>query len=163
MAALLARRGRRWPTGRAAEPLLTGPAAAAYDRQTGFPAASWEIAMAEELTGVRTSQEAGVIVAEFTDRDVLDEKKIIEIGEALSALIAEAAPPMLVLDFNKVVHMSSGALGMLIKLLKRISERGGKLRLCAVRASILEVFEITKLTAVFEIYENRQAAMASLA
>jgi len=119
--------------------------------------------MAEELTGVRTSQEAGVIVAEFTDRDVLDEKKIIEIGEALSALIAEAAPPMLVLDFNKVVHMSSGALGMLIKLLKRISERGGKLRLCAVRASILEVFEITKLTAVFEIYENRQAAMASLA
>ncbi len=119
--------------------------------------------MGGKVASIRTSEQAGIIVAELADRNILDETKIIEIGEALSAAIAEADPPMLVLDFNKVVRMSSGALGMLIMLQKRIRERDGQLRLCAVQETILAVFEITKLTEFFQIYDSRKAAMASLA
>jgi len=99
--------------------------------------------MTGKAASIRTSEQAGVIVAEFADRNILDEQRIIEIGKALSGVIAEADRPMLVLDFNKVGHMSSAALGMLIRLLKHIRERDGQLRLCAVQAAIMEVFEIT--------------------
>ncbi|TFG74288.1 MAG: anti-sigma factor antagonist [Chrysiogenales bacterium] len=109
------------------------------------------------------SQQAGAHVVEFVVERLLDEVDIARISEQLDLLIKQMDSPLLVLDFANVKYMSSSALGMLITLYKRICERNGRMALCTVRAEIYEVFTITKLSEVFQIYESRTTAMAGLA
>ena len=103
-----------------------------------------------------------VTVIQLTDRKILDEMNITEIGGQLNGLAAEAKVPKLVIDFSNVAHMSSSALGMLITLRKRIAERGGRLCLCGIQPSILEVFVITRLNEIFDIFETRAQALDAI-
>ena len=80
----------------------------------------------------------------------------------MQALVGEADSAKFVLDFVNVGHMSSSALGMLITLHKRVHQRGGQLRLCNIRPSIYEVFVITRLNEILQIYPSRQEAVASI-
>ena len=105
--------------------------------------------------------EGDVIVAELVDKKILDEIAITQIQEQLSAVLASATEPKLVMDFSRVAHMSSSALGMLITLHKRIREKGGELRLCGISPSIYEVFVITRLNEIFRIVQTRPQALAS--
>ena len=119
--------------------------------------------MEEQANRLRIIQQANVIVVELVDKKILDEASISQIGERLFALVAENAPPRIVLDFVNVGHMSSSALGMLITLHKRVREKDGTLRLCNISPSIQEVFEITRLTDVFGILASRAEAVREAA
>jgi anti-sigma B factor antagonist len=119
--------------------------------------------MEDQAGRLKTSREGNVTVVELVDRKILDEASISQIAEQLVALVAAADPPKLVLDFVNVGHMSSSALGMLITLHKRVREKGGALRLCSIRPSILEVFEITRLNEVFGILPSREEAVREAA
>ena len=117
-----------------------------------------------QKASIVVTTDAGAFVVEFVIERLLDEVDIASIGERLDALLAQTdGPPLLVLDFARVRHMSSSALGMLITLHKKIRDRGGRLALCDVHPEIYEVFLITKLSEVFHIYENRATAMTGLA
>ena len=107
-----------------------------------------------------TTQE-GVSVVEFTEADILDEIVISRLSEQLGALAARQDKPRLLLDFGRVRHMSSAALGMLITLHKRVRERNGQLRMCRIQPAIYEVFVITRLNEIFQIHDDREAALAS--
>ncbi|MFW6154608.1 MAG: STAS domain-containing protein [Planctomycetota bacterium] len=109
-----------------------------------------------------TEQDSAYVV-QFTAPKLLDEVVIARSAAQLEALVGQAPVPRLVLDFDNVEHMSSAALGMLITVHKKIRQRGGRLALCHVRPEIYEVFSITKLNEVFQIYANRAQAMAGLA
>jgi len=106
------------------------------------------------------TREGDVIVAELVDKKILDELAITQIQEQLSAVLAPTAAPKLVMDFSRVAHMSSSALGMLITLHKRVREKKGELRLCGISPSIYEVFVITRLNEIFRIVQTRQQALA---
>ena len=119
--------------------------------------------MARERTPrLLVSTEGDATVVELTDRRILDEVGIGEIGDLLNAMVAQAVRPKLVLDFNKVAHMSSSALGMLITLHKRVREKNGELRLCCIQPAIYEVFVITRLNEIFNISPSRQEALNTL-
>ena len=105
----------------------------------------------------------GITTVELTDKKILDEVSISQIGEQLNALVAQSPSPKFVLDFAAVGHMSSSALGMLITLLKRIREKNGQLSLCGIQPSIHEVFVITRLNEIFPIFPTRGEAIRSLA
>jgi len=107
------------------------------------------------------TNEGGVIIAELVDKKILDEIAITQIQEQLAVVLAPAAEPKLVMDFSRVAHMSSSALGMLITLHKRIREKKGELRLCGISPSIYEVFVITRLNEIFRIVQTRPQALAS--
>ena len=111
---------------------------------------------------LRFSAAGGVTVVELTDRRILDEVSIGEIGEQLFERVGRSPDPKFVLDFAKVAHMSSSALGMLITLHKRIREKGGQLRLCGIQPAILEVFTITRLSEIFQIFQTPEQALESL-
>ena len=115
--------------------------------------------MQEEVGRLKTVKQGEVTIVELIDRKILDEASITQIGEGLCALVAEDVTPRIVMDFVNVGHMSSSALGMLIMLHKRVREKGGVLRLCNIRPSIYEVFEITRLSEVFKILPSREEAV----
>ena len=108
-----------------------------------------------------TTSNNDVSIVEFTDRKILDETNIAEIGARVNELIDQSLRPRLLLDFGNVDHLSSAALGMLINANNRIREKNGELRLCDIKRQILEVFAITKLDKLFRIYPTREAALAS--
>jgi len=118
--------------------------------------------MQEEAPRLNVSAEGPATVVELTDRKILDEVGISQIGEQLSSLVSQTDKPRMVLDFSSVSHMSSSALGMLITIHKRICEKQGELRLCNIAPGIYEVFVITRLSEIFRIYSSRQEAIDSL-
>jgi len=118
--------------------------------------------MREESPRLKVSGDGDVTVVELTDRKILDEISISQIGEQLNTLVADQDRPRMVLDFATVSHMSSSALGMLITLHKRIREKKGLLALCNIQPAIYEVFVITRLNEIFTICKSRQEALDSL-
>ena len=118
--------------------------------------------MQQERPRLKVTTEGNVTVVEITDRKLLDEGSIAEIGEQLNALALESGSPRMLLDFAGVSHMSSSALGMLITLHKRVREKGGQLRLCNIQPAIYEVFVITRLNEIFQVFRSRAEAIESL-
>ena len=118
--------------------------------------------MQKEAPRFNVSAEGGATIVEPTDRKILDEVGISQIGEQLSSLLSQTDKPRLVLDFSNVSQMSSSALGMLITIYKRIREKQGELRLCNIAPDIYEIFVITRLNEIFRIFSSRQEAINSL-
>lgn len=118
--------------------------------------------MREQNPHLKVTTDGDVTVVAFTDRKILDEINISQIGEQLNALVAGSSSPKLVLDFSAVSHMSSSALGMLITVHKRIRERNGQLRLCAIQPAIFEVFVITRLNEILKICADQKEATESI-
>jgi len=116
----------------------------------------------ERVPRLQISAEGDVTVVALTERRILDEVGISEIGEQLGSMAIQSPKPKFILDFASVAHMSSSALGMLITLHKRIRERNGELRLCNIQPAILEVFHITRLSEIFNICSSRQEALDSM-
>ena len=96
------------------------------------------------------------------DRKILDETNIQEIGQELFDLVDEEGARNLVLNFESVEYLSSAALGKLITLNKKVRQADGQLKLCAIKPPIFEVFVITKLNKLFDIYETQAAALEGL-
>lgn len=64
-----------------------------------------------------------------------------------------------VIDLEKVDFMDSAGLGTLIAELKRISERGGDMKIACLQKKPRMVFEITRAYKVFEIYDSVEEAL----
>ena len=90
---------------------------------------------------------------------ITDQVYINELGDELVEVLDRATPPDLLIDLKRVEFLSSSVLGKLIRLLKRARQCDGRLRLCSIRPSIFEVFEITQLDKVFEIYSDADEAL----
>ena len=102
-----------------------------------------------------------IVIVSLLDEEILEEHVINDIAEALFSVVMEHTPAKLVVSFARVKFMSSSALGMLIRLKKRVDEGGGSLKLSDIKANLYEVFVITKLNKLFDIYETETAAVGS--
>lgn len=67
-----------------------------------------------------------------------------------------------VLDFSKTGYIDSSGLGVLVSLSKRIRERNGRLRLAGLNQDLRTLFELTKLDTLFQISDDRAAALQDL-
>ena len=101
-----------------------------------------------------------VTIVSFLDKKILDEVHIQEIGEELFSMVEEKYKVKMLLNFENVEYLSSAALGKLITLNKRIKTENGQLKLCNIKENIYEVFRITKLNKIFEIYDSEEAAVS---
>lgn len=117
--------------------------------------------MAKERKRVEVEHLDDATVVRFVDRKILDETNIQEIGQELFNLVDEEDVRNLVLEFGNVEYLSSAALGKLITLNKKVKGVDGQLKLCGIKPPIFEVFVITKLNKLFDIYETRDAALKS--
>jgi len=110
---------------------------------------------------IAVTRKDGITIAQLLDEEILEEGTINDITESLFAVVGENHGVKLLITFKKVKHFSSSALGMLIRLNKRVGEAGGELKLCEISPSLYEIFVITKLNKLFEIYDNQEQAINS--
>jgi anti-sigma B factor antagonist len=66
----------------------------------------------------------------------------------------------LIVNFEGVQYLSSSALGKLITLKRKVEETSGTLKMCRIKPEIMEVFRITQLDTIFDIYAGLEEAMA---
>ncbi len=72
--------------------------------------------------------------------------------------VAEKESNNLILNLADVSYLNSTALGVLISAKANFSKRNGRILLCSIGKSIENIFVITKLTLVFEIFANQEEA-----
>lgn len=96
-----------------------------------------------------------VTIATFNDVTILDEQQIRGLEAELLAAVANNGEKRLILDFENVQFMSSAFLGLLVKVHKRAIDAGGTLQLYNLDPKVHKIFEITKLTKIFDIVPSR--------
>ncbi len=116
--------------------------------------------MAEDGPHLTVTDSGDVHIVEFSDRKIIEELTISQIGDELTSLITGTPKIKLLLSFDRVEHLSSAALGVLIKVHHQTADVEGKLRLSEITPQIYEVFKITRLNKLFDIYSTRQEALA---
>ena len=92
-----------------------------------------------------------VATVRFTDKKIVDSGNIEEMGDEMFSLVDSDHIKHVLLNFDGVEFLSSAALNKLILMDKKVKQVGGVLRLCNLRAEIMEVFTITRLNRVFDI------------
>jgi anti-sigma B factor antagonist len=103
------------------------------------------------------------VVITFTSEKILEEGEISALEHSILPIVEQAEIPNIVLNFVNVKFLSSAVLGLLIRISKKIYQRNGQLKLCAINPKIFEIFKITRLDRVFDICQDVDAAVQNLA
>ncbi len=69
----------------------------------------------------------------------------------------------LVVDATDLTYISSAGLGVFMGFVEEIREQGGDLKICNLRSSVREVFDLLGFDALFDLVESRSAAFAKFA
>jgi len=101
----------------------------------------------------------GVTVVHFTDAKVIDQRNINLIGTELTDLVEKGGVRKMLVNMDNVQYLSSAVLGKLISLHKALRMNQGVLKLCSIAPPIYEVFEITRLDKIFDIYRSEAEAL----
>ena len=118
--------------------------------------------MDESYPKISVSYTDGATIATLTDERILDDVDIRALEASVIPLLEQTTGIKLVLDFSAVKFLSSAVLGLLVKISKKVYESQGQLKLCGISPPILKIFKITRLDKIFDIYENKAEAAASL-
>ena len=84
----------------------------------------------------------------------------VELETAIRNL-SEKGNTKLVVDLGQVDPMTSRPLGVLVAAHTNYVRRDGKIHLCNVENKLRNLMVITRLVAVFEIYNTREGALGS--
>lgn len=112
---------------------------------------------------LKLSDNEGITLVEFIDRNILDEANIQAINEEITGVIEHSDTPRILISFSNVDHLSSAALGALITINNKVREKKGELHLANIDPQIYEVFVITRLNKLFNIHETTDEALAAFA
>jgi len=115
--------------------------------------------MSGNQSGLIVQKMADIRIVEFSETSILDQATIARIGTDLNGLVDESGHPKILMDFSNVKFVSSGMLGVLMGLHKKVSKAGGELRVAGVRSSIMQVFKLTRLDKTLKIYKTSEAAL----
>ncbi len=83
-----------------------------------------------------------------------------ELRAQLKTALMERANPVVV-DLTEVAFIDSSGLATLIEALQATAKYGGRLRLCGLRPEVRNLFELSKLTSIFDLRDTRQDALDS--
>ncbi|MCE5184604.1 MAG: STAS domain-containing protein [Planctomycetaceae bacterium] len=108
------------------------------------------------------SSQADVLIVKFRQTSIEGLSGVEQTADKLRALISDARPRKLVMDFSQVRFFSSQTLGLLVDIWRRMKECGGALTISGIDPQLTRVFRITHLDKLFEFYDSAESAVASL-
>ncbi len=112
---------------------------------------------------VRYKAAGKVVVVGFQRGRIREEREILKALEELGKYIETHPGTSVLLNLENIEYLSSAGLGNLVGLLKKSRRSSGAFKLCSLQASILELFEVMRLTKIFEIFDAEDAAVQSFA
>lgn len=68
-----------------------------------------------------------------------------------------------IVDFTDIQYVSSAGLREFLLLAKGLQGKGGKLALCAMSASVRQVFDVSGFSRIFKIVHDQDGALQALA
>lgn len=83
-----------------------------------------------------------------------------EIKDIINKLVEEQKYNVII-NLEKVTYIDSSGIGALISSLSNLKKYQGGLKIINVFASVRKVFELTKLTSFFEIFDSEDEAVSS--
>ena len=81
------------------------------------------------------------------------------IGAELQQLAEDSDVSKILLDLNRIELMTSAMIGQLVSFNKKCGERDIAVKMCNLTSEIKNLFKITKLDTIFNIYQNREDAI----
>ena len=75
--------------------------------------------------------------------------------------LAEAGNKKLLINLGQTTFMNSVSLGVLIAGHSNYAKRTARMKLCAVDKKIQNIFVVTKLSLVFDVYDSEDEALKS--
>lgn len=72
-----------------------------------------------------------------------------------------AAPAYFVVDMSEVNYIDSGGLGCLVSFLRQVRQNEGDVKVSMLNDKVRNVFELTRLYRIFEIYDHTHVAVSS--
>jgi len=126
--------------------------------------------LAKHIGGMRAAGErlllltvkGGVKVLTFQRRDLGMGMSVDAFISELRQAVGEEAKPRVVLNLENVAYISSGPMGALIGLCKRVRAAGGEICFCALSPYVFDAFRVTKLHQVFEFHPSEEEAIQAL-
>ena len=111
------------------------------------------------MVDVTTERQDDVLSADVGGR--IDGSSAAQFEEAIRTVI-EDSDRAVIMDFEKLVYISSAGLRAILLTAKSLQSRDAKLVLCSLSEQIREVFEISGFDKVLAIHPTRAAALAAL-
>jgi anti-sigma B factor antagonist len=106
-----------------------------------------------------TSSDGEILTICFNEARILDELVIRQAQEEVIELLAKAKERNVLLDFRRVLFLSSSALGALLRIHKKCKEYKIVLRMSNIAPDIMKVFKITNLDSIFSIHKDAEDAL----
>lgn len=103
-----------------------------------------------------------VFVVTICKSRLTNENDIMEFKTEVNKLIDRTEKIHMLIDFSQVMFLTSFVIGQLVAIYKQIKAAKGKMALCCVNPSIMEIFKITFLTKVFPIYKDQKEGISKL-
>lgn len=114
----------------------------------------------QESIAVEQSPEA-LVVTILVER--VDYMLIDKLQRRICAQATMASKPDVILDFQRVGHISSMLMGALVKMLTNLGEEGRRFALVGMNQRIRGSFKMMRIDTLFEIHESLEEAQSALA
>lgn len=118
-----------------------------------------EVPLMPDFYRIESSERAQVI--ELTLPQMLDSAEFDELNEAILSTISERKSERWVIDLGQVSYMGSAMLGLMVNLRQQIKSAGGKLVLCSMPPSLMQIFRTCCMERLFVIAKTRDEAFRS--
>ncbi len=107
---------------------------------------------------IKSTEKNGIIILEIEGEiDLYNAPKLKEVVKKN----VETQKYNIIINLSKVSYIDSSGIGALISSLSNLKKYQGGLKLVKVMGSVKKVFELTKLTNFFEIFEEEESAIKS--
>lgn len=100
----------------------------------------------------------GVTVITISGPELIAEHVLVELAAQFDEIDGPGLSRVLV-NFREVRTMSSGLLGVLMKLQRRVRAAGGQLKLCQIAPDLFVAFRITRFDRLFDIHDEEWTAL----
>ena len=85
-----------------------------------------------------------------------------EVKDYVKPLLEQDGLKALVINFENVNFIDSAGIGLIVSLFKSLQQRGGKFALCSLSEKNQEIFNITRLNKILDIYGTEAEALSAL-
>ncbi|HBE04018.1 MAG: anti-anti-sigma factor [Spirochaetes bacterium GWF1_41_5] len=106
---------------------------------------------------IKTREREGIIIFDITGE--IDLYNAPEIKDSIKKQI-DQGHKKIIINLENVSYIDSSGIGALISSLSNLKKIGGGLKIINVYDSVKKVFELTKLTSFFQIFNNEDEAVA---